>query len=511
MVKALLIIFIGVFLQLSAVWFLGRSVNDGLFFCCRGVPDDIYHLALTNELVAHFPPQEPGMTGVVVKNYHYLSSLAIADFVRVFHLPLIPTVYQYFPLLVSVLLGLTVVVIAQCLKLAERITQLWLLFLYFHGDILYLLTLLRGKGLNFDVTIFDDATKLLAGPPRSFSILLIFTGLAFFVIWIKRKRLYVGVLAALVLGSLIGFKVYTGIFVLVGLAAVSFYFFFRKEWKMLILPILAVLVSLVIHFPVNGISGSFSWNGFYRFDNFISQPAFGLQNLELAKLSGATYLVILFALAYFVFLYGTSLVALFQSQKNLRLLPAELNIFLISAIVVTWFLGTFFVQSIGGLNSVQFLISLYFVGAIYSALAASRLPTVALMVMILLTIPRPLYEAWGNFQMIKNQEGLLVSNDELAGFDFIKNNTPQNSVVALPPDFARREVSLYVSFLTNHPLYVAGYTGVLQDHQVPGAKERLEKPDYSKVDYLYWPKKYPGGFSGQKIFENVVVEILRTN
>lgn len=505
MVKTLAIILVGVFLQLSAVWFLGMPRDNGLFFCCRGVPDDIYHLALTNELVSHFPPQEPGMTGVIVKNYHYLASLVMAELIRVFHLPLIPTVYQYFPLLVSLLLGLTVVALAQQLQLSQKVTRWWLFFLYFHGDILYLLTFLRGKGLNFDITIFDDATKFLAGPPRSFSITLLFTGLVLFLIWRQQKKLLPGILAAVVLGSLIGFKVYTGIFALIGMATVGTYYLYKRDWKMTIPPILTLLISLGFYLPVNGASGGLSWNGFYRFDNFVSQPAFGLQNLELLRLTGANYLLIPFGGLYLVFLFGTVILGIFSLGK----LPKDLNLFLLPATLATAVIGLFFVQNIGGLNTVQFLIGLYFILSLYAALTVSRFPFVLALMVIALTLPRPLYEAWGNFQMAASRRGLFISQGELAGLNYLKNNTAENAVVALPPDFARQEISLQVGFLTNRPLYLAGYGGVLQDHQVPGAEKRLENPDFSKIDYLYLPKKYSVPFDGKEVFANPDVVILK--
>ncbi len=111
--------------------------------------------------------------------------------------------------------------------------------------------------------------------------------------------------------------------------------------------------------------------------------------------------------------------------------------------------------------------------------------------------------------MIIHRQGFFVSADELSALDFLKTKTDPSAIVALPPDFARQEISLYVSFLANRPLYVAGYTGVLEDHQVPGAKERLEKPDFSKVDYFYLPKQYPFSVSGQTVFENQEVKILK--
>lgn len=512
MAKTLLIIVFGVLLQLSAVWFLGSNRDGGLFFCCRGVPDDIYHLALTNQLINHFPPQEPGMTGIFVRNYHYLASLVMADLIRVFHLPLISTVYQYFPLLLSLLLGLTTITIAQLLNLSQKITRLWLFFLYFHGDILYLLILFWAKKTSLDVEVFDDATKLLAGPPRAFSILLLFTGIALLVLWVKHKKFPAGLLMALVMGSLVGFKIYTGIFVLIGLAALAIY---SRKFT---IPALTLAISLLIYLPVNGASGGLIFNGLYRFENFFSSPDFNLVNFELYRLNAiasnhwlkAAVLELFFIASYLVLLYGTSLLGFFQSKKTLRQLPAELNIFLLTAIGVTAIVGLFFLQNIGGLNTVQFLISLYFVGAIYTALAVSRLPNILIAAVILLTIFRPLHEVGRNIQMLINHEGLTVSADELAGLNYLKNNTPMDSVVALPPKFATQEISLYVSFLANRPLYLAGYTGVLEDHQVAGAKERLDNLNLSKINYLYLPKKYPLIPFGNTVFENqeIIIKII---
>src|SRR4030042_6029488 len=197
-ILSFLIIIGGSILSLSAVWFMGVRQSNGLFFCCRGVPDAIYHLSLTNQLINNFPPYEPGMSGVLVKNYHYLSNLAVADLSRVFKLDFVRVQFQFMSLFLTLLLGASAFVLANILKLSVSFA-IWLaIFFYGSGDILYLLFLLRGKGLNFGVTILDDATKLLAGPPRAFSIVIFIAGISLFLIWIKRKNTYSGILMALI-------------------------------------------------------------------------------------------------------------------------------------------------------------------------------------------------------------------------------------------------------------------------------------------------------------------------
>ena len=485
---ALFIIFVGVVFQLSAVWFIGRYTENGLYFCCRGVPDDIFHLSLTYELTQRFPPDEPGMYPVPVKNYHYAANLVMADTIRVFKLPLMPTVYQYFPFLLSLLLAFTALSFARLLNLSPRFANWLLFFLYFHGDIIYLLLFLRGKGLDFSVTIFDDATKLLAGPTRSFSIVLLFTGLSFLFLWLKGKKAVLGIISALVFGSLIGFKVYTGIFALTGLGFLGLYFLFKKNWRRLWPLFLAVFLSLVIYLPVNAGAGGISFNGLYRFENFLAQPAFGLQNLELARLNflnQGNYLrafpyELLGAILYFPVLFGTVLIGIFQTRKSLSAIPAEINIFLIGAAFVTGTVGLFFVQDVGGLNSVQFLLNLYFIFAIFAALfCAYVLPNLGrgkwaiVFLLIAFTLPRPVHEALENFLFVSRHQGYTISSQELAGLNFLKNNTPAQSLILLSPELAKQENLMYVSFLTNRPVYLAGYIGVLSDHQAFGAAKRL--------------------------------------
>lgn len=44
----------GSFLQLTIIWFNGFLYPDGLYFCCGNPSDNLFHLALTNQIVKHF-------------------------------------------------------------------------------------------------------------------------------------------------------------------------------------------------------------------------------------------------------------------------------------------------------------------------------------------------------------------------------------------------------------------------------------------------------------------------
>lgn len=506
---SVLIMIVGIILNLSAVWFVGVKTADGLFFCCRGVPDTIYHLSLTSELVKSFPPQEPGMAGVGVKNYHYLSNLLSADISRIFRLNFISVQFQYMSLLTAFILGGSVLVLGTILKLNRVIVRWILIFVYGSGDIIYLLLYLRNKGFDFSVTIMDDASKLLAGPPRALSVALLFAGICLLCLFIKKRSLYAGFLAALVMGVLVGFKVYTGIFALSGFAALGLYLLIKKESKMLLVPVFALVIALFYYLPNNKDAGGLYFNGLWRFENFMQHKDLAISKLDYLRIwqqakgnfLGVAGLEILFVIIYFVTLFGTVNLGFLQSKKSLKLLPLELNIFLISAVLVSLVAGSFFYQNTGGANTIQFLITVFIVGSIYASIALyyqtrswpKSVKYVIFCLVFALTVARPTFEIANNFLNIASRQGFLIDNAQLASLEYIRTKTPQNAIVAVEPWMAEDEPFMYVTFLANRQFFLSG-AGVLRDHgQNTKSRENIDRIIFSSSD------------------ENVVLKLLKEN
>jgi len=542
---SILIIVVGTLMNLSAVWFIGVKTADGLYFCCRGVPDAIYHLSLTNEIVKNFPPYEPGMAGVHVKNYHYFSNLLSADMARIFNLDFIKTQFEFMSLLTALLLGGSAYILGGLLKLNKIITRWFLIFLYASGDVIYLLLFSRGQGLNFNVTIMDDASKLLAGPPRALSIALLLSGICMLAIFIKKRSLYAGILTAILMGTLVGFKVYTGIFALSGLAALGLYFLIKREYKLLIVPIAALAISLLYYIPNNISAGGLYFNGLWRFENFMEHKDLALSKLDYLRLMAqqngnfilAAVLEIVFILIYFVTLFGTVNLGFFQSKKSLRLLPKEINIFLISAIFVSLVAGSFFYQKTGGANTIQFLINVFIVGALYASIAiyywtksmGKIVRYIIFTLIFVLTVARPAYEISDNLTSIVSKKGFLVNNGQLATFAYLKNSTPDNAVIAVEPSMSEDEPFMYATFLTNRQIFLIG-DGVLRDH---GQNTKLREMDlnaiYTSTDlslvskllkkynigYVYLSRGVGFGAKSspylQKVFQNEKATIYRVN
>ncbi len=543
-ISIIIVILLGTLIQLASVWLNGVVLRGGAYFCC-GIPDTITHLSLTSELVRNFPPNEPGFSGIPLTNYHYLSNLGVADLVRTFRLPLVSTQYQYMTVLFSLLLGLSAIALSRALGLGKRFT-LWLaFFLYFAGDILFLLPPVFGKAINFSFTTLENASSLWVSPPRFYALVVLLTGLTLFVHWLKKKDLYTGVIMAIVLGTLIGFKVYVGTFVLSGFGVLGIWYVIRKKYSLLLPLVVLCIISAVLYIPVNKGAGGLVFTGFWRFEDFIVQPALGAAKLELARrvfldhydFIRAFFYDILFGLFYIVFSTGTLLVGFLQTKSSLQKIPKELAIVLITGLISTCAAGFFFLQTTGGANSSQFLISIYIVGSIYAALAVSSftkklplLPAVIVSVLIItLTSTRVLYETYLQGVHLTHKSGVFIQNDTVRAYTYF-STTPKDSVVIVYNDASMD--CLLITFIGERSTYscTIGMPGVISDRILSLRSSVQEAIFFGKnltyveqelkrnaISYLYVPKDSVkntniGKLNLQKVYETnaaIIYKVLK--
>ncbi len=482
----LIVIFLGVLMQVSAVWFTGVLVSTGVYFCCGNISDSLYHIALTNQIVKTIPPYEPGMYGIIVHNYHYLSSLVVAELIRVYKLPLVATDYQFMSLFISLFLGLTAVSFSKSLNLSRNFL-LWLLFfLYFGGDFIYVFLLILGKGLSFSMGSLEDGSIFLVNLPRAYAVTVLFSILSMLVLWIKKRRVFEGVLIGLMISVLIGLKVYVGIFALVGIVFLTVYFLFKKEWVILPIFITSILGSLVFYLPVNSGAGGIYYTGFWLFENFISQPQFGLIRMELARTIYQQHNNVLrlieyegiYILIYVFCIFGSKIIAFFQTKKSLSQIPLPIHIFLISGLVSSCILGFFYQQNSGGSNSFNFTVNVFILISIYAALAISfwlnrlikPVAIVLAMGIILITVPRVMNQFYANAKWVIGQKGFFVANNQLDLLSALNKISEKNSLVLVHSDFSEQEPTTpLISFITDRPMFLSG-EGILVSHNIPIAK-----------------------------------------
>ncbi len=470
----LFLIVVGVIIQLSAIWFTAVRINGSLVLCCGNIHDNIWFGSIASELVSRFPPQQPGMSDVLLKNYHYWSNLVVAEIARIFYLPLSAIQFQYMPLLLSVLLGLNAISFGRILKLPKQYIFWLVFFLYFGSDAIYWLLFALGKGLDFSMSSLEDGARFLTNLPRSYAVILFMSGLTLYIHWVKSKFTLSIFPLVVLFSSLQGFKIYFAIYSIIGLFSSSIVFMPDKKLRPFILALVTLVLSGVGYVPVNSTAGGLYYTGFWRFEDFIVQPRLGLIRLELARVvfhDHKNYFRVfvydmLFLLLYTLSIFGTKLLGFIQTIRSLKHFPLFLHVFLISGLAVNFVLGSFYQQTVGTSNTFNFLVVFFIVFSYYTALSCwyfiSRQPSrlfvwFLTVVVMIITVPRIIKEFSQNIINIRNGGGYTISDNYGKTVEFLRekvNNTQQ--ILVGPGTPTLDDNSPMVSFLTNKQMYLSG-------------------------------------------------------
>lgn len=464
----LFVVITGIIIQLQGAWFNGLTVGDEIMFSGGHEPDHIWHAALTGALVRNIPPLEPAMNGIPVVHYHYWGNLIMAEIIRVFHLPLLPVVFQLFAFVQTLMLGLSVIVFSHILGLKKTVTRFFAFFMYFGGDALPFLVMFLGRGFNFGMGSMENGAAFLMNYPRSFAFITTFIGLSLFIMWLRNGSRRITVAFVTVISVIIGMKANVGLFLLFGLGVLGVYYMMKRKGSRIIPLVALVILSLIVFLPANKEAGGLVFTGFWRSRDFIVHPGLGLSHLELARQIFAADGKWVKALCYdllFLFLFtagtlGTKLIGLVQSRRSLNTLPFELNLVLISGFIMSFAAGTFFIQVSGGSNSFNFIVNVFLAGSLYTAIAVAfimeKLPFPVLrllfiLVVIIGTIPRAVHEANFNYQRIYSNKVYRIDKDERDADEFIRKNTRENDVIL--------SGSHITSFLANREIYTSPGNG----------------------------------------------------
>ncbi len=470
----LCVILLGTLIQLTTIIFTMIPTDKGLFFCCGDQNDNTWFAAVTNQLLHTMPPEQPGMAGVPLQNYHFLSNLVVAETARVFRIPFLLVQYQFNTILISLLYGTLAAIFGRLLHLTDTYI-LWLLFfLYFGSDAIYVILLLLGKGINFSMSSLEDGVRFLSNLPRAYATVMMLGFLDLFCIFLKRNKLLLGIILALIAGSLVGYKIYAGIFVLVGLGSWAAYELIkRRNPRPMAVTAGSFFVSLGLYMPINAQAGGLYFTGLWRFENFIVQPALGLVHMEQARIIYAhhknwlhvAFNEAIYVVLYIVSIFGSKLIGLFQTKRSVRIFPLPIHILLISGMVVSLITGLFFNQTVGTSNTFNFLVSVFIFLSFYAAgsmayvfdKSSNAVRGVLIIGVILLTIPRVAYELSRNIRLIISGKETVVRSSTMEASRYLKTHTDADSLILIDNrEFWYDQNAPMFSVLADRPMYLSG-------------------------------------------------------
>lgn len=485
----------GVLFQLLSVAPSGIRDKVGVRFYQVNATDGVYYLALDKSLINNFPPQEPGFSGNRLINYHYFSNLVIADFSRMFGLSIIELQFQTMPLVLSVALGFLAYEVGLAFTVSKVGGLVSSFLIYFGSDLGYLISLILLHKLSVtNLQAIDRSTLLFVNPPRAFAFVVLLAGILLLFEASKKFSIRQFFVAVLILASTVGFKVYVGLYsaMMSGILA-AWIVYKRKTLKPIYVLTLAAAIYLAIFLPNNRSAGGlflapFTWPRHYFASTALQAVGWHLQETVFIQHDNILHLIVLYAQYTIVFLFavfGTRLVGFLGLWPKIK--GTLVNWSLIAfPTVVSMMIGLLFLQKSGIFETFNFfstaalgfsLLSAYVAVSLFSRRKFQGIIFVILL--IILTLPRPVADAQGQIKNISDKVNLTrVFSPELSALDFVKQNTPKSFVILVTPSALDYQTP-YVEFFSERKTYLSGLN-ILQAHnQKTKSREEAVKEVFS--------------------------------
>lgn len=371
------VVLVGAVFQGALLFKSGTSYQGGLAFWGVHGYDAVWHLALIRELVSHFPPQNPGFAGELLKNYHFLTDLFLAQTHKITGISILNLYFRFAPLLWTLLLNSLIYFFVKR-WLGKISVACWAVFFTSIAGSFGWVPQLFGKGSNNWETAFwgIQPTSAFLNPPFGLSLVLLMLGLILLDLYLKERTKALAILVAFAFGILIGFKVYAGIIVLGGLGVLGGLRALKGEKNLFLIFLLSGFLALGIYLPfASGSTNFLVWQPWWFIKTMIEAPdRLNWSSLELRRQVYVQYhdfisLFLLQAFAFLIFLFGnlgTRFLGFLSLVK--RLLRGHImDGFVLLLLIFAFLPPIFFIQKAVHWNSIQFFYYFTFLFSFFAA------------------------------------------------------------------------------------------------------------------------------------------------
>lgn len=536
---------LGIIFQGVVMFRSGVMYDFGIGYWGPLARDGVWHEALVGQLLKSIPPFNPGLSGVTLTNYHYFYDLLVSLVSRL-GIPINLLIYRIFPVTFSILLGIGTYKLSMVLFKDKKVSLLSVFFAYFASSFGWIVSLIRGEKLGGESTFWaNQPVSMNLNPPYAISlVIIVFTILLVNSYLVKPK--FLKALAIIFLsGTLIGFKVYAGAILLGGLFVLGLKkLFFDKDYKLIIIFIFSILISLGIMLPQGRASlGLIEVKPFWLIDTMIDAgDRVGIPNFtarRFAYLAEHKWFRLLALqticfLIFFVGNLGTRIIGILGLKK--KQLKNDLFILILSMMVVSFLPPLIFIQKGNAWNIVQFFYYFLYFAGLFTAYSLKKVPLV-LSILILIITPISSFTTFRDW--FNPTPPAYLSTKEYEALKYLSNQ--KDGVVLKRPfdkDLRSKFKDPYIISVYADSAYVSAYSGknvfmedveqqIVLNTDYKGRLEESERffveKDLSwskeflrnnKINYIYLPKIYSlpaaeAEYPIQKIFENDDVNIYR--
>ncbi len=529
-VAILTVIIIGTFFQVMPTFQSGLKFAYGLGFWGPNTHDGLWHLSLINQLMQNLPPENPIFSGIILKNYHYFYDLLVAITALISKVTTIDLLFRFYPLFFSILLGIgtyyligTLLREKMALARIKIVTIFSLYFVYFAGSFGWIVEYLRERHWGGESAFWaNQSISFNLNPPFAVSLIIVIaiiqltTGLT--------KRGWIIVVLTLLTGSLISFKAYAGILILLTFLIISI---LKRSLSYLLVFLFSSLISGLLFLS------SFSYGQslmlfapFWFINSMIDSPdrvgwtrlsltrTVGLAGKNWFKFLGAEFLSLLIFIAGNL---GARILSLLALAKIKTIYQDNTTLFLLVFSSLSLIIPILFIQAGNPWNTIQFFYYFLYIAAIINGIVifkladkSSRVITTPLVLFIFAITP---INSWATARgYLTNQPHAYINTKEMEGLEFLRSQ-PSGVVLTYPYDSNLKkslpepwplfvyDSTAYVSALTNKPSFLedeAQNQILLTDYKkkLIAAKDFFSKsanPDIgflqaNRIQYIYLPK-----------------------
>lgn len=540
----ILIVFgLGIAGQLAVISPSGLFKNGDLLFWSAHGHDATWHIALMEEIKKGWPFQNPIFAGEKLINYHFFSDILPAMVSKYLPISNLHLYFRIFPFFYSLLLGASVYFLTK--KLTKKFSaSVWAtIFTYFAGSFGYLI----GKGESvFWATQPQSAS---GNPPQIISDFLVLT-IIYFVILLgeqknKSKTRIIFVICAVLVGTLVSFKVYAAVVVFGGLAIAGIWQLIKeRRLQLLILTLVSGIVALILYLPNTSNSASFLiFEPWWYIRTMIVEPSrLNLLDWELRR---QTY-IYEHNWKRVIWLEGMGFLIFFFGNLGMRFLGLwdflKSHIIFKAIIVLSLALPLLFLQKGVASNTSQFLQYFVLLFGILAGIAAAKITTKLKFltpIIIILMIPTQI----GLLREFYSRPAFAkISSFELQALQFVRSNTSQEAVILTPPYNQNLNLggvtpniwdwfdTSYVSAFSSKETYFDDYEQADIMNYQWREREKTKKTIFettdknlakslfseTKADILYFPKVLSPKINPEEIgltlfFENQETEVWKAN
>lgn len=527
----------------------GLKYPEGYLFWSSQGHDGLWHVALIEEIKKSMPIVNPIYSGERLFNYHYLVDVLMGEFVRIFpFFSSLDLYFRFFTVVLSFLIVLSVFVFVARWQSSKAVGYWAIFFTILTGSFGYIVTFLRNGNFFSGETVFWAAqgNTIVGNPPHAISFTLITTSLLCLYFYFKTKKKY-WFMATLLTGSfLAGFKVPAGVVFLAGLGFAALINYFRtRDYKPLFLLSISGLVNFcIIKFLTRGVTSFLIFEPWWFVRTMIVVPdRLGMVVMELKRqhyLAQHTWHANLRVLqlelgGFFIFVIGNLgmrvlgvLEIFYKFIYNFgKTITKPFEVAILISALTGLVIPLLFVQKGIIYNNIAFMQYFLLIFGFYGAISFNRimvktkplfLKVLFVVILVIFSIPTVIGNLVDFYGLNTRKPALAkISNSEIEALTFLKNNSPQDSVIlSLPFDryagekYGAQPWPIYAWFSTAYiPAIASRRTYLTSEEQamITGydINDRREKMiqffsekdfvwnktflDNNHIDYIYLTKK----------------------